>query len=160
MVPGDFNGDGHPDLFVGSRVVSRQYGLTPGSHLLQNDGTGRFADVTLEKAQVLALAGMVSSAAWVDYDADGQLDLVVLGEWMPIRVFRQDGRFVDRTAEAGFSGTNGWWNTVAAVDVTGDGRTDLVLGNLGLNSYIRASRQEPARLYVHDLAAAARCSRF
>ena len=94
---------------------------------------------------------MVSSAAWMDYDDDGKLDLIVAGEWMPVRVFRQEnGRLVERTAEAGLSGTNGWWNSVAAVDVSGDGRKDLVLGNLGLNSYIRASREEPARLYVHD----------
>lgn len=94
---------------------------------------------------------MVSSAAWLDYDGDGQLDLVVVGEWMPVRAFRQEnGRFVDRTAQAGLSDTNGWWNSVTAVDLNGDGRTDLVLGNLGLNSYIRASRSEPARLYVHD----------
>ncbi|MBI2402501.1 MAG: VCBS repeat-containing protein [Gemmatimonadetes bacterium] len=153
VVPGDFNGDGHVDLFVGSRVVSRQYGVIPRSYLLQNDGTGRFLDVTLAKAEALGAAGMVSSAAWVDYDGDRQLDLVVVGEWMPIRIFRQEGgRFVDRTAEAGLSGTDGWWNTVAAVDLTGDGRKDLVLGNLGLNSYIRASRKAPARLYIHDFA--------
>jgi hypothetical protein len=153
VVPGDFDGDGHLDLFVGGRVVSRQYGLIPRSYLLQNDGTGRFRDVTLEQAPALAEAGMVSSAAWVDYDDDGQLDLIVAGEWMPIRVFRQqDGRFVDRTAEAGFSGTNGWWNSVTVVDLRGNGRPDLILGNLGLNSYIRASPEEPARLYIHDFS--------
>jgi hypothetical protein len=152
VVPGDFNGDGHIDLFVGSRVVSRQYGRTPRSYLLQNDGAGHFTDVTLEKAPALAEAGMVSSAVWMDYDGNGQLDLIVVGEWMPVRVFRQEnGRFVDRTAEAGLGGgTNGWWNSVTAADLNGDGRKDLVLGNLGLNSYIRGSRAEPARLYVHD----------
>ncbi|MEE9267166.1 MAG: VCBS repeat-containing protein, partial [Gammaproteobacteria bacterium] len=153
VLPGDFNGDGHVDLFVGSRVVSREYGVTPRSHLLQNDGTGRFLDVTSEKAEGLGNAGLVTSAAWLDHDDDGQLDLIVVGEWMPIRVFRQEeGRFVERTAEAGLSGTNGWWNSVTAADLTGDGRDDLVLGNLGLNSYIRASREEPARLYIHDFS--------
>ncbi|OGU05367.1 MAG: hypothetical protein A2W29_03910 [Gemmatimonadetes bacterium RBG_16_66_8] len=154
VVPGDFNGDGHPDLFVGSRVVARRYGLTPRSHLLQNDGTGRFTDVTPQLAPALSEAGMVASAAWLDDDGDGRLDLIVVGEWMPVRVFRQEqGRFVDRTAAAGLSGTNGWWNHVRAIDLNADGRQDLVLGNLGLNSFIRASPGEPARLYVHDFFA-------
>jgi hypothetical protein len=70
---------------------------------------------------------------------------------MPVRAFHQEnGRFVDRTTEAGFAGTNGWWTSIQAADLNGDGRPDLVLGNLGLNSYIRASRAEPARLYVGD----------
>jgi hypothetical protein len=150
---GDFNGDGYPDLFLGSRVVSRSYGLIPKSHLLQNDGSGHFTDVTLEKAPELSEAGMVSSATWIDYDHDGKLDLVVVGEWMPIRVFHnENGKLVDRTKEAGLSGTNGWWNSVQAVDLRGNGRQDLVLGNLGLNSYLRASAKEPARLYINDFS--------
>ena len=151
VVPGDWNGDGHLDLFVGRRVVARHYGLTPRSYLLENDGTGHFRDVTLEKAPGLAKAGMVTSAAWVDYDHDGRLDLIVAGEWMPIHVFHQeDGHFVDRTVEAGLAGTEGWWNSVTVADLNGDGRPDLVLGNLGRNSYLQASPTEPARLYVGD----------
>jgi hypothetical protein len=151
VVPGDWNGDGHPDLFVGRRVVARHYGVTPRSYLLENDGAGHFRDVTLEKAPGLAEVGMVTSAAWIDYDHDGRLDLIVVGEWMPIRVFHQEnGRFVDRTVEAGFKGTEGWWNSVTVADLNGDGRPDLVLGNLGLNSHLRASAKEPARLYVGD----------
>jgi len=150
---GDFNGDGRPDLFIGSRVVSKSYGMIPRSHLLENDGTGRFTDVTLEKAPALSEAGMVSSATWIDYDHDGKLDLVVVGEWMPVRVFHQEnGKLVDRTKEAGLSRTNGWWNSVEAVDLRGNGRRDLVLGNLGLNSYLHASPKEPARLYVSDFS--------
>ena len=150
---GDFNGDGHPDLFVGSRVVSKSYGLIPKSHLLESDGNGHFTDVTLEKAPALSEAGMVSSATWIDYDHDGKLDLVVAGEWMPVRVFHQEnGKFLDRTKQAGLSGTNGWWNSVEAVDLRGNGRQDLVLGNLGLNSFLQASAKEPARLYVGDFS--------
>jgi hypothetical protein len=152
VVAGDFNGDGYPDLFVGRRAVSRNYGLTPRSYLLQNDGRGHFRDVTLEKGgDALAHAGMVTSAGWVDFDGDRQLDLVMAGEWMPVRVYRNDhGHFVERTSDAGLANTEGWWNSVTVADVDGDGHPDLVLGNLGLNSYIRASAKEPARLYVGD----------
>lgn len=151
VLPGDFDGDGDIDLFVGSRVVAREYGATPRSHLLRNDGRGQFADVTVELAPALAQAGMVSSGGWLDYDGDGKLDLIVAGEWMPVRVFRQEqGKFVDRTQEAGLGGSEGWWNSVTVADLNADQRPDLVLGNLGLNSYVRASANEPARLYVGD----------
>jgi hypothetical protein len=153
VVPGDFDGDGDVDLFIGGRVVPRGYGLSPKSYLLRNDGAGHFTDVTGELAPRLSDAGMVSSAAWIESGVPGRLDLVVAGEWMPVRVFRQEGnRFVDRTAESGLAGTNGWWNSVTAADLRGTGRRDLVLGNLGLNSYIHASKTEPARLYVDEFA--------
>ncbi len=151
VVSGDFDGDGRPDLFLGARVVSRQYGLSPKSHLLRNDGRGHFVDVTARVAPGLAEAGMVTSATWVDYDHDGKLDLVVVGEFTPVRVFHNEGgKLVDRTKEAGLKGTEGWWTHVQAVDLAGTGRKDLVLGNLGLNSYLRASAEEPARMYVGD----------
>jgi hypothetical protein len=151
VAPGDFDGDGDPDLFVGARVVSREYGRTPHSRLLRNDGHGRFTDVTAAVAPDLASAGMVSSAVWLDVDGDQRLELVLAGEWMPLRLFRYgNGRLADSTAAAGLAGSAGWWNTLAVADINADGRPDLVAGNLGLNSYLRASEREPARLYVHD----------
>jgi hypothetical protein len=148
----DYDGDGDADLFVGSRVVSQRYGESPRSRLLVNDGTGRFADATRERAPALVQPGMVTSAAWTDTDGDGRLDLVVVGEWMPVRVFRQtaDHRLVERTAEAGLAGTEGWWSHVSAADLDGDGRADLVLGNAGRNLYVQASRDEPMRLHLAD----------
>jgi hypothetical protein len=151
VVPGDYDGDGDLDLFVGSRVVARNYGVSPKSHLLRNDGRGYFTDVTEQVAPVLLTAGMITSAAWIDPDGDGRRDLVVAGEWTPVRLFRQQGgRFIDRTKEAGLGDSEGWWNRVSAADVNGDGRADLVLGNEGLNSYITASRTQPAEMYVYD----------
>jgi hypothetical protein len=138
VVSGDWNGDGHPDLFIGSRVVARHYGTTPRSYLLEGDGAGHFRDVTPE---VIANAGMVSGAAWVDGD------LIVVGEWMPVRIFHQkNGAWVADSLPS----TPGWWNSVRAADLNGDGRPDLVLGNLGLNSLLHASPDEPTRLYSGD----------
>src|SRR5258705_6999296 len=145
VVPGDFDGDGDVDLFVGSRVVARQYGAVPRRYLLQNDGRGNFRDVTTALAPGLDSVGMASRAVWVDYDGAGKLDLIVVGEWMPVRVFHQEnGRLIDRTTEAGFAGSSGWWTSIQAADLNGDGRPDLVLRSLGFNSGIRASRAEPA----------------
>ncbi|MGH7693772.1 MAG: FG-GAP repeat domain-containing protein, partial [Gemmatimonadaceae bacterium] len=151
VVPGDFDGDGDIDLFVGGRVVAREYGATPRSYLLQNDGRGHFADVTSKFAPALADAGMVADAAWLDYDGDKALDLVVVGEWMPVRVFHQQrGRFAETTGYVGLAESEGWWNSVTAADVNGDSHDDLLLGNLGLNSYIRGTPDKPVRLYISD----------
>ena len=153
VVPGDFDGDGRIDLFIGGRVVSRTYGVSPRSYLLRNVGGGRFVDVTDARAPMLRTAGMVTSAAWVPGAVKGRMDLVLSGEWMPVRVLRQEGdAFVDRTVAAGLGGTNGWWSSVTAVDLRGTGPADLVLGNLGLNSWLHASAQQPTQLYLGDFA--------
>jgi hypothetical protein len=153
VAAGDFDGDGHIDLFVGSRSVPGHYGVSPKSHLLRNDGTGRFTDVSAQYAPELLQAGMVTSCAWADYDGDGHLDLIVVGEWMPVRVFHnENGKLVDRTSQVGLSGSEGWWNTVSVADMNGDGHPDLVLGNLGLNSTITASKDKPAKLYLGNFA--------
>jgi len=150
--PADVDGDGDVDLFVGSRVVAREYGATPASMLLENDGTGTFTDVTDAVAPDLRDAGMVTDATWLDVNGDDRPDLAVVGTWMPIRLFVQqtDGVFAETTETAGLASTGGWWNAVESADLDGDGDDDLVAGNLGLNTLLHATPDEPARLYRSD----------
>jgi hypothetical protein len=137
-------------VFIGGRVVPGRYGLNPPSTLLKNDGRGHFTDVTAQVAPELARVGMVTDALWVDVDHDGRLDLVVVGEWMPITVFRNTGTKFERLAVRGLEHTSGWWNRIITADFNGDGRPDFVLGNVGLNTRLHASLAEPARMYVKD----------
>lgn len=153
-VAADYDADGDLDLFVGGRIVPGEYPLPPRSQLLRNDsrpGAPRFTDVTAAAAPGLERAGLVTSALWTDWDGDGDADLLVAGEWMPLRFFRNDrGRFSDASAATGLGDTRGWWNGLASGDFDGDGDTDYVAGNLGLNSRFRASPREPLRLHAAD----------
>jgi enediyne biosynthesis protein E4 len=137
-------------VFVGGRVVPGRYGVNPPSTLLKNDGRGHFSDVTAQVAPELARIGLVTDALWVDVDHDGRLDLVVVGEWMPITVFRNTGTKLERLPVRGLEHTSGMWNRIITADFNGDGRPDFVVGNLGLNSRLHASTTEPARMYVKD----------
>ena len=146
----DYDGDGDIDLFVGGRAVPWRYGTTPTSMLLRNDG-GRFTDVAAQLAPALARAGMVTDAVWQDVDGDRRVDLVVVGEWMPITVFRNagGGRLEGLTVR-GLEKSGGWWNRIVARDLTGDGHVDFVVGNLGLNSRLAATAVRPATMLVKD----------
>src|SRR5438552_7743137 len=137
-------------VFVGARVVPGHYGIDPPSTLLKNDGRGHFTDVTAQVAPDLAHVGMVTDALWVDVDGDRRLDLVVVGEWMPITIFHNTGTKLERVATKGLEHSAGWWNRIIAGDFDGDGRVDFVVGNLGLNTRLHATAAEPARMYVKD----------
>lgn len=151
VLPHDLDGDGLEDLFVGGRNVSGKYAELPRSYILKNSGNGTYADITSQIATELASIGMVKSAAWVDLDQDGNMDLVVVGEWMTVSIFmNREGNLVNETAKFGLEKTSGWWNSVNIGDLNGDGFPDLVLGNLGLNSRLKASDETPVRMYVKD----------
>ncbi len=146
----DLDGDGDLDLFVGSRSVPGIYGMTPPSTLLVNDGNGRFRVASDAPAELIQ-AGMVTDAVWADLDGDGDADLAVVGEWMNISLFfNENGVLKPAGKQAGMENTSGWWNGVKAADVDLDGDMDLVAGNLGLNSLLKASPEEPVELYLND----------
>jgi hypothetical protein len=149
--PCDFDGDSDVDLFVGSRSVPGAYGWSPDQFLLENDGHGHFKIVTDDRTNGLKNVGMVTDASWMDYDQDGDQDLVLAGEWMKVCLFRNDkGHFTDVTSAAGLDETSGWWNCIQVADVDGDGDLDLIAGNLGLNSLLKASTKEPVEMYLND----------
>ncbi|MDH5399372.1 MAG: VCBS repeat-containing protein, partial [Cyclobacteriaceae bacterium] len=154
VVPGDFDDDGDTDLFVGGRITPQNYPVAPKSTILRNDSgpSGvKFTDVTQIMAPFLNQAGMVTSAAWIDFDGDHIKDLVIAGEWMPITFIKNHGdEFEDITADMGFEQSNGWWFSLVANDFDHDGDTDLVLGNLGRNYRYQASKEAPFEIYVND----------
>jgi len=151
VVASDFDQDGDEDLFVGSRLIPQKYPFAPASYLLQNEG-GKFVDITQKVAPELLETGLVTDAVWTDVDGDKWIDLVVVGEWMPIRVFKNDrGKALEDVGQTmGLSETNGWGNSIAAKDMDGDGDEDLVVGNLGLNYKYEASKQEPFQVFCSD----------
>jgi hypothetical protein len=146
----DFDGDGRIDLFVGGRVTTGQYPAAPRSYLLKNNG-GTFSDVTAQVGPGLMRPGMITSSLWIDTDGDGQNELILAGEWMPIRVFKNvGGVYHEITNEAGFGKSAGWWNVIEVADLNGNGLPDIIAGNRGMNSMLRAIPDEPAILFHGD----------
>ncbi|HEU4576410.1 MAG TPA: VCBS repeat-containing protein [Chitinophagaceae bacterium] len=144
----DFDGDGRIDVFIGGRSVPGNYGKSPSSKLLHNEGKGVFKDVTKMIAPDLLSAGMVTDAQWADIDGDGKKELIVVGDWMAVTIFKFNKNQLERINEV--PNSSGWWNCLLATDIDGDGDIDLVAGNFGLNSRIKADIHHPARLYAGD----------
>jgi len=150
VTAGDIDGDGDLDLFVGARSIPWRYGIDPSSQLLLNDGRGHFTDI-VANAPGLKAIGMVTDALWHDIDGDRKLDLIVVGEWMPVVVYRNRGagKF-ERLMAKGLEKSDGWWTRIIAADLDGDGRSEFVLGNFGRNIRLHASANEPLTMIVKD----------
>ena len=147
----DIDGDGDLDLFVGGRVVPGKYPTAPRSYILLNDGKGIFRDATEKNCAALMQPGMVTDAQWMDINNDKQPDLIVVGEWMPVKVFiNTKGILSDASSTYIHFASTGWWNRISAADMDGDGDLDLVIGNCGTNTQFHASDKEPMNMYYKD----------
>jgi hypothetical protein len=151
VAAGDFTGDGRLDLFVGGRLLPRNYPVPTRSYLLRNDG-GSFTDITeVAGPELVRPGGMITDAVWMDFTTDGQLDLVTAGEWMQLRFYENDGeRLRDVTASMGPPAMRGWWYSLEAGDFNSDGHPDLVAGNLGLNYAFKTSKDSTFGIYADD----------
>lgn len=152
----DIDSDGDLDLFVGGRIVPRKYPVAPNSYILINEGKGngsspRFTDNTQKICPSLSQIGMVTDAVWMDLNNDKQQDLIVVGEWMPIKVFiNSKGKLADKSAEFIHFASTGWWNKINATDMDGDGDLDLIIGNCGLNTQFKVNEKEPMTVHYKD----------
>ena len=151
----DFDQDGDLDLFVGGRVSPGEYPMPAKSYLLENLSNGdptnlsyRDISTTIQNWDQMT---MVTSALWTDFDNDGWVDLIAVGEFMPIVLYRnENGKLVYVKDQNGLDGSEGWWNSIAGGDFDHDGDTDYILGNLGLNNKYFASSEEPLCIYAND----------
>ena len=146
---GDIDNDGDQDLFVGERIKIGSYGLPGSGFILMNDGNGNFSNQTKKIAPELTNIGMITDASFEDIDSDGHLDLIIVGEYMGINIFKNEGsKFV--RIENKLLDEKGWWNEIHITDLNNDGKNDLIVGNHGLNSRFNASKSKPLRLYYND----------
>ncbi|HXS56269.1 MAG TPA: VCBS repeat-containing protein, partial [Hanamia sp.] len=145
---GDFDGDGLPDIFIGARSIPGSYGLAPESKLLHNMGHGKFVDVTQTIAPAFEKLGMVTDAQWIKTGKEGETELAIVGDWMPLSIFKYQNGKLEKVSEV--ANSSGWWNCLVVADLNNDGLPDLIAGNNGLNSKIRADSTHPAELFVND----------
>lgn len=145
----DFDNDGDLDLFVGGRSLPHAYGSTPSSYIFVNDGHGHFTDMAATKNPEIAKIGMVTGAVWADMNGDKKNDLIITGEWMAPRIFSFTGNHFEEI-KTNLGNMFGWWQTVAVADLNGDGKMDLVLGNVGENFYLQPDSLNPVKLWIND----------
>lgn len=147
----DFDHDGMTELFVGLRLKPFLYGVPVNGYILENDGEGNFTNATAQIAPELTDIGMIRDMLWEDVNGDGDKDMIVAGEWMPLKIFLNENGIFKEEKEAFYpEKTDGWWNCLAAGDFDADGDVDFVAGNHGLNSRFKASYEKPVSMYVYD----------
>jgi enediyne biosynthesis protein E4 len=155
----DFDGDADMDLFVGAAAVSKEYGVTPQSHVYLNNGKGIFVEMAGDKLAGIDNAGMVNSAVMYDADGDNKKDLVIAGIWMSPQVYKfEKDHFV--LVKTSLSDLYGWWQTIIAADINGDGKEELLLGNLGENFNLQPGEKNPIKLYCGDFDANGRIDKI
>jgi enediyne biosynthesis protein E4 len=151
----DFDSDGDLDLFIGGRVEARAYPKPDKSFILRNDSQSKdkpkFTDITAQICPELSKIGMISDALWTDFDNDNKIDLILVGEWMPITFLKNKGnKFENITQKSGISDKLGWWNSLSGGDFDNDGDIDYMAGNFGLNTYFKCNSAEPITIYAKD----------
>ncbi|MBT8305499.1 MAG: VCBS repeat-containing protein, partial [Maribacter sp.] len=147
VISSDIDNDGDLDLFVGERIIPLKYGNPCSGFILQNDGKGNFTDITEKTAADLNGIGMITDATFQDLDADGDEDLIIVGEFMGIEILVNDGGSFSKLEGTELSNLKGWWNTIHPTDLDNDGDLDFVVGNHGLNSRFKASTKNPITLF-------------
>lgn len=145
----DFDKDGDQDLFVGSRMISGKYGMNPSSNFYINDGTGEFKNQSKRFMAEITDLGMVTDAEWSDIDKDGYMDLIVTQDWGQIVIFKNE-RGRKMTLSSKIKDSEGLWNCIKPADIDGDGDTDFIVGNIGDNTKLKVSPENPALLHVKD----------
>lgn len=152
--PYDFDNDGDLDLFVGGRLIPKNYPAPANSYILENQSTSnqiKFVDITQQFAPSLKKSGMVTDALWTDHNNDGKIDLILVGEWMPITILtNENGSLVNETEAFNLNDSNGWWFSLNEGDFDNDGDMDYIVGNLGMNFKYKANKEETFDIFFND----------
>ena len=145
----DLNHDGFPDLFIGGRSDPRNYGIDPSSYIFMNDGKGHFTEIAKTKNPDIANIGMVTGAVFADITGDANKELIITGEWMAPRIFSfVKDHFIE--VKTNLTDMFGWWQTITVGDINGDGKNDLIIGNIGENFYLNPDKEHPVKLWLND----------